>query len=81
MEKYHLEDHPSRVWYIKANFSLFFIVKIFFISSPICASMPWGEKDRISSNVYQHILGRHRFDYGKIFLKKKIINLYDKYYF
>jgi hypothetical protein len=43
--------------------------------------MPWGEKDRISSNVYQHILGRHRFDYGKIFLKKKIINLYDKYYF
>ncbi len=29
MEKYHLEDHPSRVWYIKANFSLFFIVKFY----------------------------------------------------
>jgi hypothetical protein len=31
---------------------------------PICASMPWGDKDRVSTNVYQHILGRHRFDYS-----------------
>jgi len=30
---------------------------------PICASMPWGEKDRVSANVYQHIIGRHRFEY------------------
>jgi len=42
--------------------------------------MPWGDKDRVSSNVYQHILARHRFDYGKI-SRKNIINLYDKYYF
>ncbi len=36
------------------------------IYSPICASMPWGDKERVSTNVYQHIVGRHRFDYGKI---------------
>lgn len=36
-----------------------------FAFSPICASMPWGEKDRVSRNVYKHILERHRFDYSK----------------
>lgn len=30
---------------------------------PICASMPWGDKTLIVSNVYQHIKSRHRFDY------------------
>jgi len=30
---------------------------------PICASMPWGDKNRASSNVYEHIVNRHRFDY------------------
>ncbi|CAF2493085.1 unnamed protein product [Rotaria sp. Silwood2] len=29
----------------------------------ICASMPWGDRERVSTNVYQHILGRHRFNY------------------
>lgn len=30
---------------------------------PICASMPWGDKTTVSSNIYQHIKTRHRFDY------------------
>ncbi|CAF1083729.1 unnamed protein product [Rotaria sp. Silwood1] len=30
---------------------------------PICATMPWGDRERVSTNVYQHILGRHRFNY------------------
>jgi len=27
--------------------------------------MPWGNKEHVSANVYQHIMSRHRFDYGK----------------
>jgi hypothetical protein len=44
----------------------FFNMNFIIIYSPICASMPWGDKERVSTNVYQHIVGRHRFDYGKI---------------
>ncbi|CAF3380415.1 unnamed protein product [Rotaria socialis] len=29
----------------------------------ICASMPWGDKTRVSHNVYKHIYNRHRFNY------------------
>lgn len=31
---------------------------------PICATMPWGDRERVSANVYQHIMSRHRFDYN-----------------
>ncbi|UJR37930.1 hypothetical protein I4U23_030616 [Adineta vaga] len=31
---------------------------------PICAAMPWGNKHQKSSNVYEHIIDRHRFDYS-----------------
>ena len=27
--------------------------------------MPWGDRERVSLNVYEHITSRHRFDYGK----------------
>ena len=27
--------------------------------------MPWGDKTMVTSNVYQHIKSRHKFDYGK----------------
>ncbi|CAF1206849.1 unnamed protein product [Adineta steineri] len=30
---------------------------------PICSTLPWGDKNMISSNIYQHIKSRHRFDY------------------
>ncbi|CAF1598441.1 unnamed protein product [Adineta ricciae] len=30
---------------------------------PICSSMPWGDKTMVTSNVYQHIKSRHKFDY------------------
>ncbi|CAF1935675.1 unnamed protein product [Rotaria magnacalcarata] len=29
----------------------------------ICASMPWGDNTRVSSNIYEHIYNRHRFNY------------------
>ena len=41
-----------------------FASKIFSFS-PVCSKLPWGDKNLISSNVYQHIKSRHRFDYGK----------------
>ncbi|CAF2969248.1 unnamed protein product [Rotaria sp. Silwood2] len=30
---------------------------------PICSTMPWGDKNMVSSNVYRHIKSRHQFDY------------------
>ncbi|CAF1317306.1 unnamed protein product [Adineta ricciae] len=31
---------------------------------PVCSSMPWGNQYQQSSNVYEHLLQRHRFDYS-----------------
>ena len=31
--------------------------------------MPWGDKERRSTNVYQHIMSRHRFDYSRMIIK------------
>jgi len=30
---------------------------------PICSTMPWGDKNIVSTNIYQHIKSRHQFDY------------------
>jgi len=30
---------------------------------PICSTMPWGDKNMVSTNIYQHIKSRHKFDY------------------
>lgn len=40
--------------------------------------MPWGDKTMISSNIYQHIKSRHKFDYGK---EKNIFFIYLLYFF
>jgi hypothetical protein len=38
--------------------------------------MPWGDKNRTSRNVYEHLVGRHRFDYS---MQKSIfLSFYDE---